>query len=87
MPGGGLTAYPRAAVFFLIDTRDRRPERPSRRVSARVPAWLAQLAVLVVVAFVSPAVISVIAWFAVACLLIDRALPSVSHGGLRDHRQ
>jgi hypothetical protein len=76
-------AYPRRPVFFLVDTR----ERPQRRERRRLPRWLALLAILVVVAFATGGVIAVIAWFTILCLLIDRALPSVSEGGLRNYRQ
>ena len=80
MPRG---AYPRPCVFFLVDTRDHRPRREPRRL----PRWLALLAILIVVAFATGGIIAVIAWFTILCLLVDRALPSVSEGGLRNYRQ
>jgi hypothetical protein len=70
-------------VFFLVDTRDHRPRREPRRL----PKWLAAVAILVVVAFATGGIIAVIAWFTIVCLLVDRALPSVSQGGLRHYRQ
>jgi hypothetical protein len=70
-------------VFFLVDTRDHRPERRPHRL----PKWLAVVAILVVVAFATGGVVAIIAWFTILCLLVDRALPSVSQGGLRDYRQ
>ena len=70
-------------MFFLVDTRDRAPRREPRKL----PKWLALLAILVVVAFAAGGVIALIAWFTIVCLLVDRALPSVSEGGLRNYRQ
>jgi hypothetical protein len=70
-------------VFFLVDTRDQRPKREPHRL----PKWLALVAILVVVAFATGGVIALIAWFSIVCLLVDRALPSVSEGGLRNYRQ
>lgn len=70
-------------MFFLVDTRDH----GSRREPGRPPKWLALPAILVVVAFATGGVTAVIAWFTIVCLLVDRALPSVSEGGLRHYRQ
>ena len=70
-------------MFLLVDTRDHKPRREPRRL----PRWLALLAILIVVAFATGGVIAVIAWFSILCLLVDRALPSVSEGGLRNYRQ
>ena len=70
-------------MFFLVDTRDR-GRRPEPR---RIPKWLAAVAILVVLAFATGGVIAVIAWFTILCLVVDRALPSVSEGGLRNYRQ
>ena len=70
-------------MFFLVDTRDHGPRREPRRL----PRWLAVLAVLIVVAFATGGVIGILAWFTILCLVVDRALPSVSEGGLRNYRQ
>ena len=70
-------------MFLLVDTRDHKPRREPRRL----PRWLALLAILIVVACATGGVIAVIAWFSILCLLVDRALPSVSEGGLRNYRQ
>jgi hypothetical protein len=71
-------------VFFLVDTRD---QRPPRREPRKIPRWVALVAILVVVALATGGVIALIAWFTIVCLLVDRALPSVSEGGLRHYRQ
>ena len=70
-------------MLFLIDTR----EPPPKREPARLPRWVAVLVLLIVVGIVTGGIIGVIALFSAVCLLIDRALPSVSHGGLRDYHQ
>lgn len=70
-------------MFFLIDTR----EQPPRREPQRVPRWVGAFVLLVVVGIVTGGVIGVIALFSAVCLLIDRVLPSVAHGGLKDYRQ
>ena len=70
-------------MFFLVDTRERRP----RREPDRLPRWVAVVTVLVVIGVVSGGLVGVIALFAAVVLLVDRALPAVREGGLHDHRQ
>jgi predicted lysophospholipase L1 biosynthesis ABC-type transport system permease subunit len=70
-------------VFFLVDTREQKP----RREPQRIPRWVGAFVLLVVVGIVTGGVIGVIALFTAICLLIDRVLPAVAQGGLRDYRQ
>jgi hypothetical protein len=71
------------AVLFLIDTR----EQPPKREPPRLPKWLAAVVLLFVVGVVTGGVIGVICLFTAVVVIIDRALPSVTNGGLRDYHQ
>ena len=70
-------------MLFLIDTR----QQPPRREPPRLPKWLAAVVLLFVAGVVTGGVIGVICLFTMVVVIIDRALPAVTNGGLRDYRQ